>query len=576
MTVGMCMGWRVPVCLCRDLRRRRSLSSADASGSRSLSAAPAANLNPRPLPEDPPLAADPTRRSGVPSGSSGGRPLHAVPDEIWPDAATAGASRLMSPLVLRSGLRLADRTWVPAMVPWRASPEGEVTPAVIDWYRRFAEGRPGTLVVEATGIRDVPSGPLLRIGHARFEPGLRALVDAVRRASGGQTRLLVQLIDFLAIRRRPDPARFLREFLVLRARHREALAEFEPRLRAASEAELRAALVALPAGRLEAVLDARELDALRRGARERVTDLHLPHVAQLPQRLPALFADAARRARRAGFDGVELHAAHAYTLASFLSRLNDRPDGWGRTLEGRLRLPLAVLAAVRAAVGPRFTVGLRLLADEGLPGGTPPDEAGRIAVACARAGADVLSISRGGKFEDAREPRVGEAAYPYTGPSGALCMPSVFDAEPPFGRNLPLARALRDAVRDAGLDTPVVAAGGINSFRLAEQALASGACDLVAAARQTLADPDWFVKLREGRGHEVARCRYTNYCEALDQRHLEVTCQLWDRVRLPGEPPPPLAADGRRRLVAPRGAWSPARRGPQLEPGSPPSSASQA
>src|SRR5688572_2078441 len=98
------------------------------------------------------------------------------------------------------------------MVPWRATDEGFVTPQVLDWYRRFAEGRPGVLVVEATGIRDVTSGPLLRIGHDRFVPGLRELVETVRGASHGETRLLVQIIDFLAVRRRPEKEKFVRRF----------------------------------------------------------------------------------------------------------------------------------------------------------------------------------------------------------------------------------------------------------------------------------------------------------------------------------------------------------------------------
>ncbi|MBL8976683.1 MAG: NADH:flavin oxidoreductase, partial [Myxococcales bacterium] len=127
---------------------------------------------------------------------------HAVVAARWPSAAEAASSRWFSPV--RCGpLDLEQRTWVPAMVPWRASPDGLVTPEVIDWYARFAAGRPGALVVEATGIRDVPSGPLLRAGDDRFVPGLRALVEAVRAASGGRTRLLIQLIDFLAVKRRP-------------------------------------------------------------------------------------------------------------------------------------------------------------------------------------------------------------------------------------------------------------------------------------------------------------------------------------------------------------------------------------
>ena len=72
---------------------------------------------------------------------------------------------------------------MPAMVPWRATDEGFVTPENLDWYRRFAQGKPGVLVVEATGVRDIPSGPLLRIGDDRFIPGLQQLVEVVREAS---------------------------------------------------------------------------------------------------------------------------------------------------------------------------------------------------------------------------------------------------------------------------------------------------------------------------------------------------------------------------------------------------------
>ena len=76
----------------------------------------------------------------------------------------------------------------------------------------------------------------------------------------------------------------------------------------------------------------------------------------------------------------------------------------------------------------------------------------------------------------------------------------------------------------------------------------------MAAARQSLADPDWFRKMQLGYGHLVRRCEFTNYCEGLDQHHKQVTCKLWDRVEL-DTPDVRLAADGKRRLGAP--AWSP-------------------
>lgn len=487
-------------------------------------------------------------------------PRHPLPIETWPDAETARSSRLFSALELPCGLTLPDRTWVPAMVPWRASADGLVTPEVLDWYRRLADGRPGALVVEATGIRELASGPLLRIGHERYLPGLAQLVDAVREASAGHTRLFIQLIDFLAIRRRPSPERFFGRYLALREAHREAAQAAQPGLDRDDDEAVRAVLLRLPPAALERALDARELEALSVGQRERVSDTWLPHIARLPQILPQLFADAAARAQRAGFDGVELHYAHAYTMASFLSRLNTRDDGYGGSGAARARLPLEVFAAVRARVGPRYAVGCRLLGEEVIAGGSNLSDAQHYACAFGQAGFDFLSISRGGKFEDARQPAVGQAAYPYTGASGQAAMPSVFGDEPPFGLNLPLAAGVRRALREAQLATPVVAAGGLNSFTLMEQALADGDTDLCGAARQSLADPDWWEKLRSGRGAEIQRCLYTNYCEALDQRHLQVTCQLWDRLSSDGTTAS-LSPDGRRRLEAPPDGWRARSRG---------------
>ena len=465
----------------------------------------------------------------------------------WPTREEATQSRLFSPITIGS-IELASRTWVPAMVPWRATEDGFVTDANLEWYERFARGRPGAIVVEATGIRDVASGPLLRIGHDRFLPGLRELVQTVRRASEGHTRLLIQIIDFLAVRRRPDPEKFFARFLEIQPWHRARLdADDWP------EVQVRTVLAALPEDELARVLETRELEALRFGYRERVTDMDLARVRELPRVLPDLFGQAARRAREAGFDGVELHYAHAYTMASFLSRLNDRSDGYGGGRENRVRLPLEVFRRVRETAGADYTVGCRFLAEECIPGGNTVADTAWFGVEFARAGMDFLSLSRGGKFDDAKQPSVGWAAYPYTGPSGYECMPQyVSDERGPFGRNVDPTSAIRAAVRAAGLATPVVVTGGIHGFGQAEALLAEGSADVVGLARQSLADPDWFEKVRRGRGAEVIVCEYTNYCEALDQKHHQVTCQLWDREAL-NEPGVSKSRDGKRRLVPP--AW---------------------
>jgi 2,4-dienoyl-CoA reductase-like NADH-dependent reductase (Old Yellow Enzyme family)/TM2 domain-containing membrane protein YozV len=401
---------------------------------------------------------------------------HALPSSRPPTAEEAASSRLFSPVAI-GPLSLQQRTWVPAMVPWRASDDGFVTDDVVDWYVRFAEGRPGALVVEATGIRDVPSGPLLRISHERFIPGLRRLTDAIREASGGETRVFIQVIDFLRINRRPTKDAYFGRFLELGGQHRERLALVlgEPRWTAAGDDEVRARLAAMPDEELGHILSLRELEDYLQGRRERVWDLHLPHIRALPQVLPDLFAAAGERAFAAGFDGVELHYAHAYTMASFLSALNDRDDGYGGPREHRVRLPVEVLRAVRERVGHDRVVGLRFLGDDVVEGGNRIDDACYFAVELARAGAHFLSVSKGGRFEDAQQPKVGRAAYPYTGPSGYECMPTVFsDGRGPFGRNVELSAAIRAAVAEAGVAVPVVAAGGISSFELAEEVLAAG------------------------------------------------------------------------------------------------------
>jgi len=198
-------------------------------------------------------------------------------------------------------------------------------------------------------------------------------------------------------------------------------------------------------------------------------------------------------------------------------------------------------------------VGCRMLAEECIEGGSSVEDAVHHAVAFAGAGMDFLSLSRGGKFDDALAPKVGEAVYPYTGPSGYECMPSYYsDARGPFGRNRDAAVAIRSALRAAGYTTPTVVAGGVHNFQQAEALLADDVADVVGVARQVLADPDFFLKIRSGCGAEVRLCKYTNYCEALDGRHKEVTCELWDREALE-EPGVTRSADGKRRLLAP--AW---------------------
>ena len=257
------------------------------------------------------------------------------------------------------------------------------------------------------------------------------------------------------------------------------------------------------------------------------------------------YATAAMRARSCGFDGVELHMAHAYTLSSFLSRLNPRKDEYGGSLANRLRLPLRVMRRVRAEVGEDFPIGVRFLGEECIRNGYTVLDAGPIAIELARAGADYLSLSAGGKFEDARIVP-GEPLYPYTGYSGDRCMPGVAY---PDGANLAIPEAVRAALRAAGFSTPVVAVGKIGTKVLGEQVVTRGQGDLVGMARALLADPDLPKKWQHDQEERVVRCIYGNVCKTLDENFKRVDCTLWPK-RLGQAPesedtvPPSWAAGG--------------------------------
>ncbi|MBX3458843.1 MAG: NADH:flavin oxidoreductase [Planctomycetes bacterium] len=294
----------------------------------------------------------------------------------------------------------------------------------------------------------------------------------------------------------------------------------------------------------------------RSGWRQKIEDLSQDDIHAIRDS----YAAAATRCIAAGYDAVELHMAHAYTLSSFLSRLNKRRDGYGGSLENRLRLPVEVVSAVRAAVGD-FPVGVRFDGEECIKGGYTVEEAKVIAWRLAQAGVDYVSISAGGKFEDAI-PRQGEPLYPYTGYSGDRCMPG---KTWPNGANRYLPAGIKTFLRQRGLATPVVATGKINTPELAEEVLSCGDADMIGMARPLLADPDWPRKVQAGRFDKVIRCCYANICKARDERFQTVACFLWPRgeIQAPesddGVPP---AWDGQLAVTADQGRvslkWSPA------------------
>ena len=182
--------------------------------------------------------------------------------------------------------------------------------------------------------------------------------------------------------------------------------------------------------------------------------------------LPEIYAAAASRAKEAGFDGVVIHCAHSYLLNEFYSPIsNKRTDEYGGNLDNRLRIHREVIKAVRAAVGPDYTVSIRLGGvDYEMEGGSTLEDAAYAAKVFAEAGVDAVDISGG----LSRYMRKGHE-------------------EPGYFQDC--SRAVKAAV-----DLPVLLTGGVRSLAEAEKLLQSGAADLIGVGRPLLADPNWADK----------------------------------------------------------------------------------
>ena len=197
----------------------------------------------------------------------------------------------------------------------------------------------------------------------------------------------------------------------------------------------------------------------------------------------------ARFARQGGLDGVEVHAiSHGYLLNQFLSpATNHRRDGFGGSLENRLRIVLEILDATRQETGPDMIVGVRINGDDGHEGGLQPDDWAEIAARLEATGhLDYISVTQGTYLNRM-------LIYP-TSPM-------------PHGYQMPATRAIKQAV-----SLPVVGVGRIVDPAEAEAYLANGDCDMVALARALIADPDWVAKAQAGHGADIRPCVGANWC----------------------------------------------------------------
>ena len=192
------------------------------------------------------------------------------------------------------------------------------------------------------------------------------------------------------------------------------------------------------------------------------------------------FGDAAERVRRAGFDCVEIHAGHSYLISQFLSPLfNKRTDEFGGSVENRTRILSLIVDKVRACVGPRFPVSLRISADDFLKGGNTLEDSLRILELCQEK-VDIINVSAA--QNDNLNLQIDQM--------------SLED-----GWKRYLSRAVRDKFHK-----PTVIAGNIRTPQVAEDILASGDADLIAIGRGLIAEPEWVQKVQGGKERLMRKC----------------------------------------------------------------------
>ena len=233
------------------------------------------------------------------------------------------------------------------------------------------------------------------------------------------------------------------------------------------------------------------------------------------------FADTAGRAAEAGFDGVEIHGAHFYLISQFLSPLtNQRDDRYGGDALGRATLALDVVRATREKLGKDYPIIFRLNAVEKVEGGQTVEDALGLSRLLVDSGVDVLHVSL-----------INQGSWKEIDGRRYLAASSALTKEQPFGANVALAEAIREA---AGV--PVIAVGKLADGNLAEQTVRDSKIDMVAIGRQMIADPDSVGKILAGKESEIVRCEECMTCFATIGQGKPMGCKV--NRNLPGSPHP--------------------------------------
>lgn len=341
---------------------------------------------------------------------------------------------LMQPIKIK-GMELANRVVLPPMGTGLAHPDGKVSRANLAYLDRRAQGGAGLIITEITSVHPrgtAAPGTLCAYDDA-FIPGLAQMAEIVH-ARGGKIAMQLHHAG------------------------RESFYQLQ-KGQALGPSAVPSLVYGMKPGEMTQ------------------EDIH---------EVVKSFGLAAVRARKAGYDAVELHAAHGYLLMQFLSaHSNHRSDQYGGDITTRARFVVECLNEVRNQVGPDFPISIRISGEEMIKNGYSIEEMRRIVPQFIEAGADILHVSFG----------------THGTPGGLTCAP----VEYPTGFKIDLARQIK-----AVAGVPVIGVGRFTDPFMADQAISRGDADMIAIGRQYLADPDFLVNALQGRSDATLTCLACN------------------------------------------------------------------
>ncbi|MBP1700579.1 MAG: oxidase [Deltaproteobacteria bacterium] len=366
-----------------------------------------------------------------------------------------------------------------------ATSKGEVSDFMVDLYGTLAKGGVGLIITGYSGVYSKALAPDLsiRADNDDFIASLRKIPQAVHKAAP-DCRVMLQLVH---------PGR--------QVIHREDAPKLRPVLPPAFLAYVQKhPEVMAPPKEAPPVVEPTAPSAVYDATFDRI-----PRALTLDEinNIIDAFAEGARRAQEAGFDGVQLHAAHGYLLSTFLSpRTNQREDQYGGSTENRTRIIKEIYERARRKVGDRFSILIKINTTDFLPGGMDLNEAVGVGKMLSEVGFAALETS-GGMWEAVTRKKEDLGWLPVMIPESRTGIKAQ-DQEAYF---LPGAKALKEKTK-----ATVILVGGLRSFSKIEEVLNSKGADLVSMSRPLIRQPNLPTLWRSGEGPDKAECISCNAC----------------------------------------------------------------